>query len=352
MPKKHTLSFDKMRSIFFFSIIVILSIAMLYLFRPFLYPIFWAAVIAVMFYPFHAWLSKHLPKGISLTITLATVVITILIPLTVLTGLLVNESIDLYQNISSQNLRGALEAAEGWFTGTPLAPYIEQAKLDWPVYAAKFANATSSYVFTAVKSVTQNSVRFLFMLFIMFYTLYYFLKDGAKMLTRLMHLSPLGDSYEKMLYEQFTSTTRATLKSTLIVGTIQGTLGGLLFLIAGIEGALIWGTIMVVLAIIPAVGPPLVLIPAGLIALFTGNFAAALMLLIGAVVISFIDNLIRPPLVGKDIQMHPLVVLFATLGGIILFGVSGFVIGPIIAALYTSIMTMYEHYYRNELANN
>src|SRR5690606_26470649 len=141
-------------------------------------------------------------------------------------------------------------------------------------------------------------------------------------------------------------------KSTVIVGGIQGTLGGLLFLIAGVDGALVWGTIMVVLAIIPAVGPPLVLIPAGLISLALGNVGAGLILLIGSVVISFVDNLLRPPLVGKDIQMHPLVVLFATLGGILVFGVSGFVIGPIIAALYTSVMSIYEYYDRNELSNN
>lgn len=325
---------------------------MLYLFGPFLYPIFWAAVVAVMFYPLYRWLYAHIPAGISLTITLATVVVTLLIPLAILATLLVNESIGLYQNVSTQDLQGALEAAEGWFEGTPLSPYLEDAKTNWPTYAAKAANATSVYLFDAVKSITQNSLRFLFMLFIMFYTLYYFLKDGKKMLTHLMHLSPLGDSYEEMLYEQFTSTTRATLKSTLIIGGIQGTLGGLLFWIAGMEGALIWGTIMVVLAIIPAVGPPLVLVPAGIIGLILGNFGGGLLLLIGSVVISILDNIIRPPLVGKDIQMHPLVVLFATLGGIFLFGISGFVIGPIIAALYTSIMSIYEHYYQTELSNN
>lgn len=352
MPPKSKLSFNKMRSIFFFSIIIILSIAMLYLFQPFLYPIFWAAVVAIMFYPMHAWMSKHIPKGISLTITLASVVVVILIPLSILTTLLVNESIDLYQNVSSQNLQGALETADEWFAGTVLSPYIEDAKINWPTYAAKIANTTSGMVFDAVKNVTQNSLRFLFMLFIMFYTLYYFLKDGPKMLSRLMHLSPLGDTYEEMLYDQFTSTTRATLKSTMIIGGIQGTLGGLLFFIAGMEGALIWGTIMVVLAIIPAVGPPLVLIPAGIVSLLLGNVGPALLLLIGAVVISLIDNLIRPPLVGRDIQMHPLVVLFATLGGIFLFGISGFVIGPVIAALYTSIMSIYEHYYKTELSNN
>lgn len=352
MPTKHALSFRNMRSIFFFTIIVALSIAMQYLLKPFLYPIFWAAVIAIMFYPLHARMTKHLPRGISLTITLASVVITILIPLAILSILLVNESIDLYQTVASQDIRGALDAAGEWLQHTPFAPYVLDAKLNWPTYAAKFANATTGTIFGVLKNITQHSVRFVFMLFIMFYSLYYFLKDGKVILTRLMQLSPLGDKYEIMLYEKFTSTTRATLKSTIIVGGIQGTIGGLLFLFAGIEGALIWGTIMVVLAIIPAVGPPLVLIPAGIISLILGNFGAAAVILVGSVVVSFIDNLIRPPLIGKDIQMHPLVVLFSTLGGIVVFGVSGFVIGPIIAALYTSVMSIYEHFYRSELKHN
>lgn len=341
-----------MRSIFFFSVIVLLSIAMLYLFQPFFYPIFWAAVIAVMFYPVYTWFRKHISTGISLTFTLCTVVITLLLPLAILSVLVVNESIDLYQSVASHDLRDALNTAQTWFAGTPVAPYIEDAKREWPTYISKFAGATSSAVFSTVKSITQNSIQFLFMLFIMFYTLYYFLKDGKYMLHRLMHLSPLGDTYEEMLYKQFTSTVRATLKSTLIVGGVQGALGGILFWVAGIEGALIWALIMVVLGIIPAVGPPLVLIPAGIITLLLGNIGGGIALLIGAVLISFVDNLLRPPLIGKDIQMHPLLVLFATLGGIFLFGVSGFVIGPVLAALYTSIMSIYEHYYKKELENN
>ncbi len=352
MPPKTTLSFNKMRSIFFFSIIGILSIGMLYLFRPFLYPIFWASVIAVMFYPIYAWMNKHMSTRISITMTLCSVVLTLLLPLTVLSVLLISESIDLYQSVASHDLRDALGTAEVWFAGTPLAPYLEQAKVEWPTYVSKFAGTTSNVIFSAIKSITQNSIQFLFMLFLMFYTLYYFLKDGNSMLRRLMHLSPLGDTYEEMLYSQFTSTVRATLKSTIIVGGVQGALGGLLFWFAGIEGALIWATIMVFLGIIPAVGPPLVLIPAGIISLVLGNVGGGIALLIGAIVISFVDNLLRPPLIGKDIQMHPLLVLFSTLGGIFLFGISGFIIGPVVAALYTSMITIYEHYYKKELANN
>ncbi len=109
---------------------------------------------------------------------------------------------------------------------------------------------------------------------------------------------------------------------------------------------------MIIIAIIPAVGTSIILAPTGIIMLALGHGWEGILLIVGAVLISVLDNLIRPPLVGKDTQMHPLVVFFATLGGIILFGISGFVIGPTIAALYISIMSIYEHYYRKELQNN
>src|SRR3989338_3429830 len=115
----------------------------------------------------------------------------------------------------------------------------------------------------------------------MLYSLYYFFKDGPQILKRIMHLSPLGDTYEALLYDKFTSTARATLKSTLIIGGVQGALGGILFWATGIEGALVWAVIMAVFSIIPAVGPFLVWLPAGIIMLALGNFGSGLAILIG-----------------------------------------------------------------------
>ena len=355
MSLKNTkLSFDKMRNLFFFGLIIFLTIAILYIIRPFFYPIFWAAVIAIMFYPLYQWLSKHfktMPK-VNSFLTIVCVVIVLMLPLALITTLLVKESIDVYQSVSLEDLRLALAKSSEELSGTFLAPYLEQAKQEWPMYAQKAVQAGSGFLYNSALNITQNSLRFIFMLFVMFYSLYYFLKDGKKILKRLSHLSPLGDKYEKMLFERFTSTTRATLRSTLIVGGTQGILSGLLFWSVGIEGAFIWGVIMVILAIIPAIGPALVIVPAAVIMLALGNIWQAIALLIGAFIVSMIDNFMRPPLIGKDIQMHPLVVFLATLGGIILFNVSGFIIGPIIAALYISTMTIYDHYYKHELQNN
>lgn len=349
-------SFGKMRSAFFFALLIILFIAIFYILKPFFYPLFWAAVLAIMFHPVYRGV-LHLLKspGFSSFVTLLIVVAIIFLPLTLLGIILVNESIDLYQSASQAEIFQNPEKVSTRFEGTILGPYIDSIKGQWTQYATSAAKTLSGVVLSSFSSISKSVwaiVRFILMFLLTLYTLYYFLKDGKKILKRLMRLSPLGDKYEQMLYERFTSTTRATLKSTVIIGGIQGTLSGLLFWITGIEGAFIWGVVMVIIAIIPAIGPPIILAPAGIIMLVLGNFWQALVLLIGASVVSIIDNLLRPPLVGKDTQMHPLIVLLTTLGGIIIFGVSGFVIGPIIAALFISVMSIYSHYYRNELQNN
>lgn len=351
MSNSDKLQFTKMRAVFFFGLIILLTVAFLYIIQPFFYPIFWAAIIAIMFYPHYVWLNNYLKmSSLSSAIMIVVVFVTIFLPLVLISALLVNESLGLYESVSQKNFTPNVERVSSWFEHGPLAPYIDTVKTKWTEYATNATKQLSGWIFTGIKSITQNSVRFFFMLFIMLYTLYYFFKDGKHMLSRLMHLSPLGSRYEEMLYDRFTSTARAMIKSTFIIGGIQGLIGTILFWFTGLPGALVWGVIMMALSILPGVGAFLVWLPAGIIMIALGNIWQGItILVVGVFVISLIDNLLRPPLVGKDTQMPPLIVLFSTLGGIILFGVSGFIIGPIIAALYLSIMSIYDHYYRNEL---
>lgn len=353
MPQENN-NFNKLRTVFFFSLIVLLGIILLYVFRPFFYPIFWAGIIAILFYPVYLRLLKYLKwPALSSISTLLIIIVVLFLPLTFLFSLIINESIELYQSVAQGNLINKVQNVAGWLQNTPLNPYLESVRNNWTGYAGKAAQNISLFLFNNLKAFTQNSIRFVFMLFIMFYSLFFFLKDGPRILKRLMHLSPLGDKYEAMLYDRFTSTARATLKGSFIVGTIQGTLGGILFWLTGIEGALIWGVLMTALSVIPGIGSSFIWLPAGIIMLALGNFWQGLtILIIGALLISTIDNILRPPLVGKDIQMHPLIVLFSTLGGIFLFGISGFIIGPVIAALFLAIMTIYEHHYKSELNRN
>lgn len=349
-----TPEFNRMRTIFFFGLIIILGLALLYIFQPFLYAIFWAAIITVLFHPLYYWFNRHLKMpNLSAIIILLLVILIIFVPLAMISTLIVNESLDLYRSVSNWNVGNQVQGLADWLSHTRLAPFVETIQNQWTKYAADVAKTISLFLFNNIKSITQNSIRLVFMLFIMFYALFFFLKDGEGMLRKLMRLSPLGNQYEKMLYEKFTSTARATLKGNLIVGLIQGTLGGITFWIAGVQGALIWGTIMVLLSLIPAVGSAIVWLPTGIILLAFGLvWQGLLVLLVGVFIISTIDNLIRPPLVGKDIQMHPLIILFSSLGGIIAFGISGFVVGPVIAALFVAVMEIYDYHFRSELDKN
>ena len=163
----------------------------------------------------------------------------------------------------------------------------------------------------------------------MLYTLFYFIRDGEKFLGKAVRVFSLGQEREKVLYERFVADGRATLKVTLIIGGIQGTLGGLIFWLTGIEGPLMWGIVMIFTAIVPVVGCSIIWVPAGVIMMITGHFLKGVIILtFGVLVISMVDHFLRPILIGRDVQMHPLMVFLSTLGGLSLFGFSGFIIGP------------------------
>lgn len=345
-----------MRTILFFGLLTVSTIAFLYIIRPFILPIFWAAVIASIFYPLYLKLKKYLKlENISAAATLIIIFFIIVIPLTVLSSLLIKASIELYSAVdnSSSRINSNIHQTIDWIKHNN---YTSQLRFDDKFWVDKFAESTkmlTSYIFANLKSLTQNSIVFIAMFLITFYALFYFLRDGKKMLEKLMYLSPLGDKNEEMLYKKFTSTARATIKGSLIIGVIQGGIGGLLFWTTGVEGALIWAVMMMFLSLIPGMGSYIIWLPVAVIMLVLGNlWQGIVILIVGATIIGTIDNILRPILVGKDTQMHPLLILFSTLGGIILFGISGFIIGPIITSLLLALWEMYAHHYRKELGNN
>ncbi len=350
------MDFTKIRNYLFLGILGAVTLLFFYILRPFAYPIFWAAVIAALFYPFYTWLNGWLKHpNLSATITLLAVILVILIPLLILGTLLLKEAVNLYGTLSSSgNLwTAALERVTNFFKYNS---YNAQLHIDENFWGAKFTEVSQNvlnYIFTWLTSLTQNSVVLVFMFITMLYTLFFFVRDGAKMLKKLLYLSPIGDKYEVMLYNKFTVAASTIIKGTIILGGVQGALGGIIFAITGIEGALIWAIIMTLCSIIPGVGSAIVWLPAGIVMLVTGHiWQGVAILLVGTVVISTVDNLLRPLIVGKRLDMHPLLILFSTLGGLAMFGISGFMIGPIIAALFLAFWEMYEEFYRTELKNN
>jgi predicted PurR-regulated permease PerM len=147
-------------------------------------------------------------------------------------------------------------------------------------------------------------------------------------------------------FERFTAVTRATLKGTLVVGAVQGTLGAIFFALLGLEGPVFWGAMMWACSLIPVIGPTIIWLPASLILIISGSVAKGLLLMgLGTFVIALADNILRPILVGRETRMPDFLVLLATLGGLTLFGLSGFVAGPAIAALFITAWDMFAREY-------
>lgn len=170
---------------------------------------------------------------------------------------------------------------------------------------------------------------------VMLYLLYFFLKDGAQLVRMIFRTIPLERHVKSHLFARFAALFRATVKGTVVVAIVQRALGGIAFCFAGIEGSLLWGALMAFLSLIPAVGTALIWIPAVIYLVATDiMFTALLITAWFVVVIGLSDNVLRPLLVGKDTKMPDWLVLIATLGGLSIYGINGFVIGPLIAALF------------------
>jgi predicted PurR-regulated permease PerM len=212
-----------------------------------------------------------------------------------------------------------------------LLPYREQLlqKL------GEWVSNLGGVIVSSLSHTTVGTVQAVFSLFILAYTVFFLLLDGPDILQTLRRFLPLREGERDLLLDKFVSVTRATLKGTLVIGAIQGTLAGLAFWAAGVPHAVFWGAIMVVLSVIPLLGGAIVWVPACIILALTGHWVkASILAAFCGLVVGSVDNVLRPRLVGRDTEMHDLMILFSTLGGIIVFGAIGFIIGPIIAALF------------------
>ena len=212
------------------------------------------------------------------------------------------------------------------------------------------AKTTGAFLVGLASRMTATTAAFLLNLFVMLYAMFFFFRDGHKILERIFYYTPLSDEDEARMLTQFASITRATVKGTLVIGVIQGSLAGVAFWVAGIEGAALWGTIMTVLSIIPGIGAALVWVPAVIILFLTGQHLTALLLAAWcAAVVGTVDNFLRPVLVGRDAKMPDLLILIGTLGGLFLFGPIGFIVGPIVCGLFLTVWDIYGTTFREIL---
>lgn len=344
------LSFKTIQTFVFTAVLLGSLVALVWLISPYSYAIFWAAVIAALAQPLYQRFLKLCKQHAPLAAagTMVTVVLICLIPIGLVLSVVIQQAISFYTSIHDTTSLATISEAVNKLLATPWLVNIT-GPIDVKAQLYNGASGLSGYAYQLLASSGQNTVWLLIQVAIMLYSLYFFIKDGERILRKIMFILPLGDSYEQQLYQRFVSTTRATLKGTLLIGMIQGVIGGLAFWIAGVPAALFWSVIMIVLSIIPAVGASPVLGGGALIFAVLGNYTGAIILVVGLVCAGLIDNILRGPLVGKDTQLHPLLIFFSTLGGLGVFGISGVVIGPVLMALAVSMLEIYQHIYRPEL---
>lgn len=340
------MSQEKFNKAFIVLLLLFITAVFLAMVWPFLMTILMAAIFSALTRPLYRGLKRWFGGRGSwaAALTLFLVFFGVLLPLVALLGAVTAEGIKVSQTVRPWVQKQLTEPAafSDLLKTIPfyedILPYKETIFLK----AGEMVGRLSSYLINSLSSVTVMTAQFLFMLFIFLYTMFFFLVDGEHILGRILHFLPLKPEDEERMLDKFTSVTRATLKGIAVIGLIQGALVGAAFAAVGFPSAIFWGTVAAVMSMVPGIGTAIVWLPGVIILSMGGNYAAAIGLLaFGILVVGGIDNFLRPRLVGKDTRLHELLILFGTLGGILMFGVAGIIIGPIVAALVVTVWEIY-----------
>jgi predicted PurR-regulated permease PerM len=339
---------------FFVALVLLITLAFLWLIRGFLQPIFWAIALGIVVYPLHAWLVPRMRnrEGLAAGVSMLAVVVVVILPLIGVAAAVTREGAALYQSLNAEEVGLESLYQRVLQSVPPIASLLDRVGIDLSrleTQLSEAAVAAGRLVASRALSIGQDTVRVTVFFFLMLYLLFFFLRDGQRLLEGLVRALPFGDERERLLLGRFAEVSRATIKGTLVVGIVQGTIGGVAFAILGISAPVLWGVVMALLSILPAVGPALVWIPAAVVLIATGSIASGVILiLIGVFVIGLVDNLLRPILVGRDTRMPDYLILLSTLGGLTAFGLAGIVIGPIIAAFFVSVWKMAQEEFADE----
>nr|WP_249790267.1 AI-2E family transporter [Bradyrhizobium yuanmingense] len=319
-----------------------ISVAFVWVLWPFSGAVLWATLLAIIFAPFYRRILKSVPEkhNLAALVTVIVVVVMVLIPVAIIIASLIDQGGELYQRVQSGEIS--------------LAHPLQQLKSALPAWAASLGDRLAGIDFSALRerlsglvvpagqqlaghaiNIGQVTLEFVASLLVMLYLLFFLLRDGDELNARIREALPLSPSHTAEILDVFTLAVRGTIKGIVLVALIQGALGGLIFWLLGLTAPLLAGALMALLSLLPVLGSALVWVPVALYLLVAGSVTKGLILLaFGTFVIGLADNFLRPILVGQSIQMPSYVVLLATLGGLATFGANGFVIGPLVAAMF------------------
>ncbi|TDK39655.1 AI-2E family transporter [Rhizobium deserti] len=333
----------------FYVLLVLVTVAFMAVILPFYSAILWAVVLAIIFFRLHArletWLGgrQNIAAALSVLICLCLVII----PGLFILRSLVQQGNNLYQRVQSgeidfprllQQFQDALPAF--------IQDRLRELELNgfgelWNSISSGVMQGGGFFASHAL-SFGQNTLQFFIAFGIMLYLLFFMFRDGRSLARNVRRAVPLSDAHTSRFAVKFTSVVRATVRGNVIIAVIQGTIGGLTFWALGVPAPLLWGVLMSFLSLLPAIGSAMVWVPTAIYLAVTGSWIQALILTaVGVLVIGLVDNLLRPPLVGKETKLPDYVVLLSTIGGISLIGINGFVIGLLIAALFIAAWTIF-----------
>ncbi len=323
------------------------SLAFLLVMLPFAAPLLWACVLAVLFHPIKKRLLGVFPgrENISSLVTLLVAILVVVIPVVFILSSVIGEATNLFRKYES----GEINVSDYLDKITSAFPIAQEKAASFGFDLDDIKEKLNSFLafgvdFIAKQSISigQNTLGFFLSVGLMLYLAFFMLRDGKTIVAWMKVAFPLDDARETLLLAKFSEVTRATVKGNLVVGLVQGALGGGIFWVLGVQPALLWGMVMAIASLIPAVGTALIWAPVAIYLLAIGDYIQGISLIaFGVLVIGMVDNILRPILVGRDTKLPDYIVLLSTLGGLALVGIHGFVVGPLIAALFFALWNMF-----------
>lgn len=326
-------------SFFFLLLVFLITAAFFGLIKDYLFAVFWAIVLSLLSYQVQNRIAARLPgrNNLAAGLTLSLIILIVIVPFLFVSMAIVTQGISIYEQIETDeiNIQGQLESLRSRIPA--IESFLQRFDIDIDEIRENISKSLTSItknLAAKLIGITQNLFSFVILFFLMLYILFFFLRDGKELVDKLIWVLPIGDQKEWQLLHRFDSVARATVKGSLVVAILQGGIGGLLFWAVGIPAPAIWGVLMTFLSLLP-LGSGIVWVPAAIIFLIQADYARGIVVLaVGSLIIGLLDNFLRPRLIGNDTKMPDYLILLSTLGGLSCFGISGFVLGPIIAAFF------------------
>jgi len=324
--------------------------------KPFIPPLLAAIVLAYLFHPLYKWIKRKTKKEyLAALIVSLLIIILLLVPLFFVLNTLTKEAYVSYLTSKQKLLTMGdffkkCDPNNNKFCGfiSYVGDFLDDPKVKY--HLQNTLEKVTSYILDGASNLVFSIPKFILNFFIMIFATFYLFKDGPKLFQNLKRLLPLRDIYKRHLFEKFGKVTFAIVYGYIVVAIVQGIAGAFGFLIFGISSPIIWGIVMAFAALIPFIGTAIIWLPAALLKLTNGILAGStgdiiggiLFILYGLVIISGIDNILRPKIIGDKAKVHPVLILVGVLGGLYLFGFIGVVAGPLIIALFTTFVKAYE----------